>query len=227
MSKAKKKKLFVLALTLCLIGILATGTLAWYTTQSKTTAEFKTADSEGGMPDFEVDLTEEQGGSDVPLKGGATTPTYILPGDTVDRKIKVTNAGDYDQWIRVFITFDEWGLIFGSTSDRGMTPIDLLDVDETVWEIVKDENGDPLITEDVDKDTGTYTLYLLRSLAAQSASGADSEYLFTTLTIPEDFDQYDMCYENGDFSIGVLAQAIQKRNTGSTARAAFERHWKD
>ena len=54
-----KKKVFILALAVCLIAILSMSTLAWFNAADDVTNKFMIADSDGdGTPDFSVSVWE-------------------------------------------------------------------------------------------------------------------------------------------------------------------------
>ena len=56
-----KKKIFVLALAVCLLATVSFSTLAWFNASDKVENKFYVADSNGdGTPDFTVDVFEMQ-----------------------------------------------------------------------------------------------------------------------------------------------------------------------
>ena len=117
--KLTKKKVFVSALSVCLIAILSFGTLAWFNATDAVTNSFKIADSnQDGTPDFSVEVWENEidgddnadadGDGDNKITHNGNTYKHIAPGDVLAKNPTVQNTGDYDQWIRVLVTFDEW-----------------------------------------------------------------------------------------------------------------------
>ena len=66
----------------------------------------------------------------------------------------------------------------------------------------------------------TYVYYLRTKLVEDQTA-----VLFNNVTIPGEFEQEDMKYVSGDFSITIKAEALQADNTGDAARAAFADYW--
>lgn len=214
--KMTKKKVFVTALAICLIAIISMGTLAWFNASDSITNEFKIADSDGdGTPDFSVDVWENDP-ADLTVKDqDGVTYTDIAPGDKLAKNPTVENTGDYDQWIRVYVTFDDWAVIEAACQNQGISS-DVrtwLDVDATAW--AADNNATV-----VANNTVTYVYYLNSKLAKDQTA-----VLFNNVTIPGDFEQEDMKFTSGNFTITVKAEALQADNTGDTAQAAFAAYW--
>ncbi len=224
--KMSKKKVFVTALALCLVAILSLGTLAWFNAADEITNRFMVADSDNdNVPDFSVEVWEnENDGDDTADQDGdgSTTITHggneypeIAPGDVIAKNPTVENTGDYDQWIRVFVTVDEYTKIKDSCTNQSITD-DVrtwLDVDTAAWTAVDAETV-------VDGDTVTYVYYYNYKLAKDQTA-----VLFNNVTIPGEFEQQDMTFAGADFSITVKAQALQADNTGSDAQTAFATYW--
>ncbi len=224
--KLTKKKVFVVALAVCLVAILSMGTLAWFNAADEITNKFLIADSDGdGTPDFSVDVWENEndgdsnadadndGDNDI-THAGNTYPE-IAPGDNLPKNPTVENTGDYDQWIRVNVTFDEWSTIKAACDAQGITS-DLrtwLDVDANAW--YADDAATTYANNSV-----TYVYYLRTKLVKDQTA-----VLFNNVNIPGDFEQEDMKYVSGDFSINVKAEALQADNTGTEARTAFINYW--
>ena len=209
--KFNKKKVFVVSLAVSLIAILSLGTLAWFNAKDEVTNRFKIAVSDQeGTPDFSVDVWENDSTGQADTDG--VEYENILPGDVIPKNPTVANTGFYEQWIRVYVTFDEYSIIEAACERNGITA-DLrgwLNVDETLWSKSDAEckrNG----------HTMTYVYYYNNKLAKD----AEAE-LFTKVTIPYQFEQEDMTYEDGDFSISVKAEAVQASNTGTSAKDAFD-----
>ena len=114
--KMTKKKVFVAALAICLIAIISMGTLAWFNATDDITNNFKVATDENDTdPTFSVKVSETD------LDGNETEDgvTYynVVPGDVINKDPKITNTGDYTQWIRVSVTMtkaDYWKNFGGS-----------------------------------------------------------------------------------------------------------------
>ncbi|MBQ2923316.1 MAG: hypothetical protein IJE60_09615 [Tyzzerella sp.] len=213
--KLNKKKVFVTSLAVCLIAILSLGTVAWFNAEDSVTNKFKIADSDGdGTPDFSVDVWETDPENPDPDAKDQDGVTYedILPGDVIAKNPTVENTGDYDQWIRVYVTFNEFSKIEAACQRTGITS-DLrtwLDVDASAW--IADNNATV-----VSGDTVTYVYYYNYKLVKDQTA-----VLFNRVTIPGAFEQQDMEYVSGDFSITIKAEAIQADNTGDTAMEAFK-----
>ena len=214
--KMTKKKVFVTALAICLIAIISMGTLAWFNASDSITNEFKIADSDGdGTPDFSVDVWENDPADPTVKDQDGVTYTDIAPGDKLAKNPTVENTGDYDQWIRVYVTFDDWAVIEAACQNQGISS-DVrtwLDVDATAW--TADNNATV-----VANNTVTYVYYLNSKLAKDQTA-----VLFNNVTIPGDFEQEDMKFTSGNFTITVKAEALQADNTGDTAQAAFAAYW--
>lgn len=215
--KMNKKKVFVTALAVCLIAILSFGTIAWFNASDTVVNKFKIADSDNdGTPDFSVDVWENDS-TDPDNKKDTDGVTYedILPGDVIAKNPTVENTGDYDQWIRVYVTFDEFSKIEAACIEHGISSDlrDWLDVDTSAWTADNDATV-------VANDKVTYVYYYNYRLAKDQTA-----VLFNNVTIPGAFVQADMQYVSGDFSITVKAEAIQADNTGETAQKAFATCW--
>ena len=224
--KISKRKVLVVALAVCLVAIISMSTLAWFNAQDDITNKFMIADSDGdGTPDFSVDVWENENdndnnadadgdGDNVITHDGNVYPE-IIAGDKLPKNPTVENTGDYDQWIRVYVTFDEWSIINAACTAKNITN-DLrtwLDVDTNAW------YADAAATT-YDNNSVTYVYYLRTKLAANQTA-----VLFNNVTIPGVFEQEDMKFVSGDFSINVKAEALQADNTGTDPRAAFATYW--
>ena len=214
--KMTKKKVFVTALAICLIAIISMGTLAWFNASDSITNEFKIADSDGdGTPDFSVDVWETDPENPEAKDQDGVTYTDIAPGDVIVKNPTVENTGDYDQWIRVYVTFDEWAKIEVACQNQGISS-DVrgwLDVDSAAW--TADNNATV-----VENNTVTYVYYYNYKLAKDQTA-----VLFNNVTIPGEFEQTDMAFTSGNFTITVKADALQADNTGDSAQAAFATYW--
>ena len=224
--KMTKKKVFVIAIAACMIAILSLGTLAWFNATDDITNKFMIADSDGdGTPDFSVEVWEnENDGDDTADQDGdgdnvitheGNTYESIAPNDTLAKNPTVENTGDYDQWIRVYVTFDEWSVIEAACTAKNQSS-DLrtwLDVDTTAWTAV-----DAATT--YENNSVTYVYYLNTKLAADQTA-----VLFNNVHIPAEFEQEDMEFVGGDFAINVKAEALQADNTGDNAIDAFASYW--
>ncbi|MBQ8558583.1 MAG: hypothetical protein IJ439_01150 [Tyzzerella sp.] len=210
--KMNKKKVLVTALAASLIAILSLGTLAWFNAKDEITNTFKVADSDGdGTPDFSVDVWENDSANPTVKDQDGVTYEEIAPGDVLAKNPTVENTGDYDQWIRVYVTFDEFSTIEAACQRVRITS-DLrtwLDVDDTAW--AADNNATK-----VENNTVTYVYYYNYKLAKD-----ETAVLFNNVSIPKEFEQEDMRYVSDNFTIKVKAEAIQADNNGQTAQNGF------
>ena len=223
--KMTKKKVFVTALAVCLIAIISMGTLAWFNASDSITNNFMIADSDGdGTPDFSIDVWEQDPANPVDSEGNVIKDqdgiTYeeIAPGDVLAKNPTVENTGDYDQWVRVYVTFDEWSKINAACTNQGITN-DLrtwlnvnYGLDTPAWTAVGDGA--------VEGDTVTYVYYYNYKLTKDQTA-----VLFTNITIPGEFEQNDMKFVSGNFSVSIKAEALQADNTGNNAYDAFATYW--
>lgn len=224
--KMTKKKVFVTALAICLVAIISMGTLAWFNASDSIKNEFKIADSDGdGTPDFSVEVWENEndgddtadadGDGDNTITHAGNTYPNIAPGDVIAKNPTVENTGDYDQWIRVYVTFDDWAVIEAACQNQGISS-DVrgwLGVDAAAW--TADNNATVVANNSV-----TYVYYYNYKLTADQTA-----VLFNNVTIPGEFEQEDMKFTSGNFTITVKAEALQADNTGDTAQAAFATYW--
>ena len=207
--KMNKKKTLVAALAVSLIAILSLGTIAWFNATDEITNTFKVADSDGdGTPDFSVDVWE---GTATDKDQDGIIYDRITPGDVLAKNPTVENTGDYDQWVRVYVTFDEYATIKAACEAKNLST-DLttwLDVDSNSW-----TKGTE--TPVVENNTITYVYYYNYKLVEDGTA-----VLFNKVTIPSAFEQEDMQFVSNNFTIKVKAEAIQADNNGETAQAGF------
>ncbi len=227
-----KKKVFVVAVAVCLIAILSLSSLAWFSDADEVTNKFMVATSDDPTdPDgiFSVDIFEQvdekedgavgPNGYDAAIgafeDGGEFTYEDIIPGGQYDKKPWVRNTGSYDQWIRVKVTFTDaaaWKEIC-EEYEIDLTSL-LVTVDTAEWTL------DDTVAEDTDADTVTYTYYLNRKLEPHKDGGRDA-FLFSSVNVPTQLTQYDMAALAGGFELNLVAEAVQADNTGETAQEAF------
>lgn len=221
--KMTKKKVFVVALAVCLIAILSLGTLAWFNASEDVTNKFMVTNSEDEADKiFSVELYEtkvdENGEPVVPYEKTEDGNTYddIAPGDHLTKDPTVENTGLYDQWIRVKVTVTNATNWINALRDSGIT--DLKDVfeghNEAKWRSEGNDNPQPDANDEV-----TFTYYLKEKLAP-----GNTATLFTAVNIPEDFDQADMATLN-EFELKIVAEALQYDNTGTDCFQAFADCW--
>lgn len=229
--KLTKKKVTVVSLVVCLLAILSFSTLAWFNAKDEVTNTFKIADSDGdGTPDFSVEVWENEtdgdndadqdGDGDNSIAHDGVTYEDILPGDVLAKNPTVENTGDYEQWVRVYVTFDEWEVISNACAAKGISD-DLrtwLDVNAGLSTPAWTPVGDGV----VENNAITYVYYYNYKLTKDATAT-----LFYNVTIPGAFEQEDMKFVNGNFTIKVKAEAIQADNTGANAYDAFAACWSE
>ena len=203
-----KKRVFVIALAVCMLAILSVGSLAWFNDSDSVQNDFFVGDSQNPTgTDFSVTVSETTG-SDY---------YNALPGSQIAKDPLITNTGDFTQWIRVKVTLNKaqgwiagggtlrwtelfFGSSYGAANDPNATENWLL-VDNTAV---------------VDGDNAAWYLYLNSELAPEASAG-----LFTSVKIPTNFTQEEMDFFNDEFSIVVVAEALQRDHTGDSAVEAF------
>ena len=204
--KLNKKKVFALALAICLLATLSIGSLAWFSASDSVTNDFMIADSEHLEEDqiFSVAVWEKVPGSDKDTDG--YTYQDILPNAKLVKEPHVENTGYYSQYIRVILTFSDyaaWEAVVGDDLTALLTGYDA-----AMWTD---------ITKTVENDTATYVLYYNGILE----SGKDIT-VFTHVHIPMEMDQKQAEAFAGGFTIGVKAQAVQTEHVGDNAFEAFQ-----
>ena len=208
--KLNKQKVFALALAVCLIATLSMGSLAWFTDSDSVTNDFLIAGSENQDPDavFSVDVWERNDPNSQDKLDYIEYPN-ILPGDDWYKEVNVENTGSYEQYIRAIVTVSDahiWQEIFGLVYVPLNEIATDLNADFEAWSTVYD----------ADNDTLTYVLYYKNILAVDGIAN-----LFTNVAIPEKLDRDQAAEMAGGFQIIVTADAVQTKNVGDNAPAAF------
>ena len=210
----KKKKVFTVALVVCLIAMLSMGTVAWFNASDSVTNKFMIASSEDDTADeiFSVAVTEEFGtdGAEDPETGDVVYKD-ILPGDELTKVVDVKNTGHYDQFIRVTVTVTDaraWMNVLGVNDVPAISAI-VEGYDSDMW---SPKTG----VYDADHNKFVYTLYYTDELAADQTIN-----VFDSVKIPESMTKEDAARFNGGFDIDVVADAVQTENVGATAAEAF------
>lgn len=206
--KLNKKKVFTLALALCLIATISLGSLAWFTDTDSVTNDFFIAGSEDQNPDdiFSVDVWEN--GPDGRDEDGIEYPN-ILPGDELKKEVNIENTGSYAQYIRATVTVSDasiWQEVLGEHFVALDKIVNGLNGDFTLWSIVCDERVDTL----------TYVLYYENTLAPDGIVN-----LFKEVAIPEALTREQAAKMDGGFVLNVVADAVQTMNVGANAVEAF------
>lgn len=214
-----KKRILSVALVLCLAGLLACGTLAYFQDRQTTRNVFTlTGQTSGDAPSpsdlFSIKLYETDENGNETTQG--LEYERFLPGDVLDKDPTVVCTGEYSAWVRVHVTLTDAAAWKTACEKHGITKLDAIfgGYDESKWT----RYDAPVYDED--EDTLTYTFYLNEAM-----DQGDEATLFDTVTIPAPFDSEDMASLHR-FRILVTADAIQEANTGATAYEAF-RLWVD
>ena len=208
--KFTKKKIFVIALAICLIATISMGTLAWFSASDSITNDFYIADSGDHTDDpdaiFSVAVWEKTPDSNEDTDGYEYTK--ILPGTVLTKEPHVENTGYYSQYIRAVVTISDAAAWIAAVDGIDMAEV-FLGFDESVWTNISMER-------DTAADTLTYVLYYDGILE----SGKDIT-LFEQVKIPGSLTVEQAAAFAGGFSITVKAQAVQTENVGANAYEAF------
>lgn len=233
--KLNKKKVFALALAVCLIATLSMGSLAWFTAEDNVKNDFFIADSDDDTADeiFSVDVWEDRNGdgvADDDVTGDDEGLSYVdvLPGDVLAKTVYVKNTGYYDQYIRVTVTVSDYSAWCTVLNKAIGTKFALQDVVNglnaaDLWHV---EEG---VINDTD-DTITYTLYYQRILTGDQVNTNDNgintneAVVFESVKIPDSMTQAQAVEFEQNFQITVKAEAVQTENilTNKT-----DVHWQD
>ena len=217
--KNTKKKLFVVALAVCLVAILSMGTLAWFSDSDEVNNDFSFATTDDTHETaFDIDLFEQD-------KDGNTTQTgieydNILPGDVLVKKAFVKNSSttegsisgsNYSQFVRATITISAADVILrnADTTDAEVIVRGMFDFN-AAWSV-------DTCTYDSLSKTFVAVLYADSVLEPSNVIN-----LFNNVTIPTWLTVADANDMNNTFDINIFAEAVQSDNTGyNNAKAAF------
>ncbi len=220
--KMTKKKVFVAALAISLVAIISVGTLAWFQATDQVTNIFQVStDDQTQKPDFTITLYETEvdpatnafgdaNGNGVVDKVKINTYNNVVPGDVLPKDPTVRNDGQYDQWVRMKVTlndYDKWQAVLGTGFDF-----------RTLFNVSTAWSFDTITTDETAK-----TLTLVYYLDTKLTVGSTSEALFDKVTIPSAFKVDNM---PTNFNLKIVADAIQADHTGSNAKSAFTNYWK-
>lgn len=215
-----KKKVFVVALAICLVAIISMGTLAWFSDSDSVDNKFYVGDGGENADDiFSVNIWEHvdsdgDGQPDLYIgkdgDGGSYDYKEVLPGDMLYKAVNVTNTGSNPEWIRVSVTVDNAAAWAQLEDDYGFKLEDLLIrydmtklTDSTMWTYVAAET-----VTDTAADTITYVFYKNTVLPA----GNWSNFIYH-VQIPDELTQQDLAlFEGNLFTMSFKADAIQVQN---------------
>lgn len=228
-----KKKIFVVAIAVCLIATISMGTLAWFTDEDKITNNFYVGDTTTDADEvFGIDLWET---SDTNKDGNITDDetfgkdtkddtgiTYedILPGGRYDKNPYFTNTGIHGQYLRAIVTVTEADIL-----KVAMIP---KDSEVSLWDDVKlflpgtSDKWDLGYKFYTNKDTFVFVYYYKEVLAG----GATTEKLFDDVVIPTELTKEQAALID-NFSITIVGQVIQSENLVdvTNAKEAFAKYW--
>lgn len=180
-----KKKLLaaVMVVTLSAVALIG-GTLAYFTDTTEQKVNTFT------VGNVNIELTEPSW----------VQPETVQPGQTYSKDPIVKNTGANNAWVRVNVTISDAAAFKAAMLKHNLT--NLADIfeghNEAFW-------SRAAITEDTGNNTLTYT-YNYKNVVAP---GTNTGVLFSSVTLPKEFDNADMSSIGENFTITVQADAIQ------------------
>ena len=225
--KMSKKKVFVVALALCLMAIVSVGSLAWFNAQASVNNQFHIMDSENDTPSklFSVDVYEYTEDSPTEKVRGTATYNGVLPGDTLVKAPHVANTGYLDQYIRVVVTISDaavWADMLGESFNDAALLACFGGFEQTMWTDISTEVVD---TSDEIRIVMYYNSILAGRESANdtTASPVSDITVFTSVNIPGSMELSHVGAFGADgFSIAVKAQAVQTKNVTPNGGGAYE-----
>lgn len=225
--KLNKKKVFTLALAVCLIAILSMGSLAWFNDADSVTNDFIIGGDNDPDKIFSLDVYEAVDenrdgtidhtigweGDTSPDGAGVFAYENVVPGDLLMKRVYAHNKGMYDQWVRFKITFNNVSQWKTLETKYGIKLYDLMVekdgtklVDSTIWTFAANET-----VEDAAADTVTYVFYC--NTVVDADANRPWVTLFEYVKIPYQLDQHDMAlFANGQFQMVAVGEAVQVEN---------------
>ena len=209
--KLSKKKVFALALAVCLIATVSMGTLAWFTDEDEVTNNFYVGDSGigGGDDTFGVDVwekvdTNRDSTLEVIGKGDTTENSAkfetILPGETLVKEPYLTNTGIYSQFARAIVTVSNATILKAAMgADWDKANLFLTGTDAAKWTL------DNIIYTNDDKLVYIYYYNEVLLPDAQTAP------VFTGVAIPGGLT-VEQAENLKNFDVNVLGQVIQSEH---------------
>lgn len=225
--KLNKKKVFALALAVCLIATLSMGSLAWFTAEDQVTNDFLIGDTNADPDEvFGIDLWEktdadrdgtfenvgENVGNDVGAKYEA-----ILPGSILPKEPYLTNTGIHPQFVRAIVTVTPASVLKDAMGDDWKNAdLFLSGTDATKWKL-----DSISYTNDGTNSKLVYVYYYQEVLEA----GITTDDIFEAVVIPTGLTT-DQAAQMGGFEINIVGQAIQAEHIlKDNAKDAFETYW--
>lgn len=214
-----KKKILAAALAVCLLAVIACGTLAYFQDQESVQNRFSIKPGPEPNPDdlFSVILTET-GMTEIEEGVYGKVYTDLFPGMECEKDPTVTNTGVYDAFIRVHIELSNAAAWQAACAKHGIEDLSacFTGYDESLWS----RYDEPVYNQET--DTLSYTYYLDSALAGREYNEdgsvkvpGEQATLFTSCIIPSVFDVYDMS-TLAEFNMAVTADAIQADNTADS-----------
>lgn len=219
-----KKKIFIVALAVCLLSTLALGTLAWFTDEDQVTNDFYVGDSNTDPDEvFGIDLWETANGveySKDTKEDNGIKYERILPGAVYDKNPYFTNTGIHGQYLRAIVTVTDADILKEAMTPKG--------ADHSEWynvEMFLPGTSDKWTLEYkyyTNNDTFVFVYYYNEVLAA----GATTEQLFDAVAIPTELTK-EQAAEIDNFSITILGQVIQSEHLVdvNNAKEVFAKYW--
>ena len=223
-----KRKTLLLALSACIIAILAVGgTLAYFTSTETVTNTFTAGDVKITLTESEVtaDPTKasttpeanahgyfDADGEERTITNGQTQDySTLLPGATVHKDPMVTNTGTNDAYIRVKVTHNNVAGMKKQADNYFAQLADVLKACATAHTYS--------VTEDTASDKATHVLLFTAPLAAEGTIE-----IFNSIPVPTAYDNTEMDEVFGDLEIVITAEAIQSTGfaDAATAFVAFD-----
>lgn len=185
-----KRRIFVIALLVCCLAVLASGSVAYFTAS-------ETAHNVITSGNVAIDLQEltnrmDEAGNPIPFEN----PTGVMPGAEVSKIVQVENTGDNPVWVRIAVE-----KAIDLVLPEGAEP-----VEPDLSLIVLDLN-----TADWTEQDGYY--YYNKPLNP----GETTVPLFTTVTFDKTMGN---AYQNCTAAVSVKADAVQTANNGAAVLEA-------
>lgn len=215
-----KRRVLIAAIAVCLVAILACGSLAYFTYTSDTVTNkfytYSTDEYPDGPPTdpdqlFSISVYETYKNADneTVKDYDGLEYTEVVPGTVLSKDPTVENTGKYSAYVRLRVTLTNAEAWQKACTDIGLTKLeDIFGGINTDWERKSE-------SYDADADTMTYVYYLNKPLAA-----GETSTLFTTVTMPAKLTVEHMIALS-QFQLIIEGDAIQSENTGDNAYATF------
>lgn len=204
----KKKNILMIALSLCLIAVIAvSGTLAYFTDTTDASTNTFT------MGQVKIDLTESTTDSsgDATSSSGGIEYVDVMPGDTRSKIVKVNKVtGSEDCYVAVLVKAEpkstvpnqeELLSLVKTAVGTGNWTVRYLDADRAVLpEGATDTNSNGV------PDDAVYSLYVYNDILTDTTE----QTLFTEIKFPD--VEWGNSYANASFDLVISAYAVQSDN---------------